>query len=75
MMAKIEFMTRDRGLIGSFLLDAQGNVLGSTKQKSLKYSLRSSPSPATSPMPAHGASWSMAIPTPAWFTPWCRCPS
>ena len=36
MMTKIEFMTRDRGLIGSFLLDGQGRELA--KSAALNYS-------------------------------------
>jgi two-component system nitrogen regulation sensor histidine kinase NtrY len=36
MMTKIEFMTRDRGLIGSFLLDGQGHELA--KSAALIYS-------------------------------------
>ncbi|HET7084385.1 MAG TPA: PAS domain-containing sensor histidine kinase [Rhizomicrobium sp.] len=42
MMTKIEFMTRDRGLIGSFLLDGQGHELG--KSAALNYSAALKPS-------------------------------
>jgi two-component system, NtrC family, nitrogen regulation sensor histidine kinase NtrY len=42
MMRKIEFMTRDRGLIGSFLLDGQGQELG--KSAALAYSPALKPS-------------------------------
>src|SRR5438477_7091304 len=42
MMTKIEFMTRDRGLIGSFLLDGQGRELA--KSAALNYSAALKPS-------------------------------
>ena len=42
MMTKIEFMTKDRGLIGSFLLDGQGTELG--KSAALNYSAALKPS-------------------------------
>ena len=42
MMTKIEFMTRDRGLIGSFLLDGQGHELA--KSAALNYSAALKPS-------------------------------
>jgi two-component system nitrogen regulation sensor histidine kinase NtrY len=42
MMRKIEFMTRDRGLIGSFLLDGQGAEVG--KSAALAYSPALKPS-------------------------------
>ncbi len=42
MMTKIEFMTRDRGLIGSFLLDGQGRELA--KSAALNYSAKLKPS-------------------------------
>jgi len=44
MMTKIEFMTRDRGLIGSFLLDGQGRELA--KSAALNYSAALKPSAA-----------------------------
>ncbi len=44
MMAKIEFMTKDRGLIGSFLLDGQGQELG--KSAALSYSKALKPNAA-----------------------------
>jgi len=42
MMTKIAFMTKDRGLIGSFLLDSQGRELG--KSAALNYSAELKPS-------------------------------
>ena len=42
MMTKIAFMTKDRGLIGSFLLDSQGHELG--KSAALNYSAELKPS-------------------------------
>jgi len=42
MMTKIAFMTKDRGLIGSFLLDSQGRELG--KSAALNYSAALKPS-------------------------------
>ncbi len=42
MMTKIAFMTKDRGLIGSFLLDSQGHELG--KSAALDYSAELKPS-------------------------------
>ena len=44
MMTKIEFMTRDRGLIGSFLLDGQGRE--QAKSAALNYSAALKPSPS-----------------------------
>jgi two-component system nitrogen regulation sensor histidine kinase NtrY len=44
MMSKIAFMTKDRGLIGSFLLDSQGRELA--KSAALNYSQALKPSPS-----------------------------
>jgi len=44
MMTKIAFMTKDRGLIGTFLLDSQGTELG--KSAALNYSAALKPSAA-----------------------------
>jgi two-component system, NtrC family, nitrogen regulation sensor histidine kinase NtrY len=44
MFEKLESMTRDRGLVGSFLLDSHGTVLGSSSK--LKYSSALVPSAA-----------------------------
>jgi len=52
MFSKLELMTRDRGLAGSFIVDSQGNVQGSSSK--LKYTAALVPSRADLADAAHG---------------------